>query len=144
MTKVCASSVGFRFVMPTSPPQSVERFCCYRSNEKNIIVRLLKFAGYIHNHEIFSGNIFGLILKNKMAASFSKEFCWPSRVKGIIGRVLKFTGYIHHYKILTGSNFGLILKNKMATTGVFVSDGKCLYLPYYWSQRFWYVKPINL
>ena len=30
--------------------------------------RLLKFAGYIHNHKIFSGNIFGRILK-KMAAT---------------------------------------------------------------------------
>ena len=30
---------------------------------------LLKFAGYIHNHKILPGNIFGLILKNKMAAT---------------------------------------------------------------------------
>ena len=41
---------------------------CNRSNKKNIIPRLLKFAGYIHNHKILPGNIFGLILKNKMAA----------------------------------------------------------------------------
>ena len=40
---------------------------CYRSNKKkNIIASLLKFAGYIHNHKILPGNIFGLILKNKM------------------------------------------------------------------------------
>ena len=57
---------GFRFVMP---PQCVERFHRYRSNEKNIIASLLKFAGYIHNHKILPGNIFGLILKNKMAAT---------------------------------------------------------------------------
>ena len=58
---------GFDFVMP--PPQCVERFHRYRSNEKNIIASLLKFAGYIHSHKILPGNIFGLILKNKMAAT---------------------------------------------------------------------------
>ena len=36
--------------------------------KKNTIASLLKFAGYIHNHKILPGNIFGLILKNKMAA----------------------------------------------------------------------------
>ena len=35
--------------------------------KKNIIASLLKFAGYIHNHKILPGNIFGLILKNKTA-----------------------------------------------------------------------------
>ena len=58
---------GFDFVTP--PPQCVERFHHYRSNEKNIIASLLKFAGYIHSHKILLGNIFGLILKNKMAAT---------------------------------------------------------------------------
>ena len=57
---------GFHFVTPP-PPQWVERFHCYRSNKQNIIASLLKFAGYIHNHKILPGNIFGLILKNKMA-----------------------------------------------------------------------------
>ena len=109
---------GFRFVTP--PPQCVERFHRYRSNEKNIIASLLKFAGYIHNHKILPGNIFGLILKNQMAATgvfstLSKDFCGPSRAKGIIGRDLKFAGYVPYYKILTGNIFGLILKNKMAT-----------------------------
>ena len=61
---------GFDFVTPTPPPpQCVERFHRYRSNEKNIIASLLKFAGYVHSHKILSGNIFGLILKNKMAAT---------------------------------------------------------------------------
>ena len=51
-----------------------------------------------------------------------------------MGRDLKFTGYVPHYKILTGNVFGLILKNKMAAKGIsFVSQEKCLYLPYYWS-----------
>ena len=59
---------GFDFVTPT-PPQCVERFHCYRSNEKNIIASLLKFAGYIHSHKVLPGNIFGRILKNKMAAT---------------------------------------------------------------------------
>ena len=79
---------GFCFVSP--PLQCVERFHCYQSNKKNIIASLLKFAGYIHNHKILPGNIFGHILKNKMATTgifltFSKDFCWPTRAKGIIG-----------------------------------------------------------
>ena len=45
----------------------LERFHRYRSSEKNIVASLLKFAGYIHNYKILPGNIFGLILKNKMA-----------------------------------------------------------------------------
>ena len=61
---------GFDFVTPTSPlPQCVERFHRYRSNKKNIIASLLKFAGYIHSHKILPVDIFGLILKNKMAAT---------------------------------------------------------------------------
>ena len=81
---------GFRFV--TSPPQIVERFHRYRFNVKNTIASLLKFAGYIHNHKILTGNIFGLILKNKMAvrdvfSTLSKDFCLPSRAKGIIGSI---------------------------------------------------------
>ena len=99
---------------------------CYRSNEKNIIAILLKFAGYIHNHKILPGNIFGLILKkNKMAA---KDFCWPSKAKGIIGRDLKFAEYVLHYKIFTGNIFGLILKNNMAATGVSLSVMKSAYI----------------
>ena len=109
------------FVWFLPPPQCVERFHRYGSNEKNIIASLLKFAGYIHNHKILPGNIFGLTLKNKMAATglfstFSKDFWWQ---KGIIGEDLKFAGYIPHYKILTGNIFGLILKNKMPAMGVF-------------------------
>ena len=77
-------------------PQCVERFHRYCSNKKNIIAKLLKFAGYIHNHKILPGNIFGLILKNKV--TLNKDFCWPSRAKDIIGRDLKFAGYIPHYK----------------------------------------------
>ena len=78
---------------------------------------------FIKHHNILPGNIFGLILKNKMAgtgifSAFSKEFCWPSRANGITGRGLKFGGYVHHYKILTENIFGLILKNKMAATVV--------------------------
>ena len=64
---VSGSYYGFRFVTP--PPQCVDRFHRYCSNETNIIASLLKFAGYIHNHKILPGNIFGLILKNKMAAT---------------------------------------------------------------------------
>ena len=80
------------------------------------------------------GNIFGLILKNKMAATgvflktFSKDFCWPSRAKGIIARDLIFVGYVPHYKMLTGNISGLILKNKMAATGVSLSVMKNAYI----------------
>ena len=85
-------------------------------------------------------NIFGLILKNKMAArdvysTLNKDFCWPSRAKGIIGRVLKFTGYIPHYKILTGSIFGLILTTKMAATGVSLSVMKSAYISLFIGPR---------
>ena len=79
------------------------------------------------------GNIFGLILKNKMAArdvylTLNKHFCWPSRAKGMMGRDLKFTGYVPHYKILTGNVFGLILKNKMAAKGISLSVMKSTYI----------------
>ena len=119
--------------MPMPAPHCVERFHCYHSNEQSIIVSLLKFAGYIHNHKILPGNIFGLILKNKMVArdvysTLSKDFCWPSRAKGIIGINFKFTGYVPHYNILTGNIFGLILKNKMAATGVSLSVMKSAYI----------------
>ena len=80
-----------------------------------------------------AGNIFGLILKNKMAArdvysTLSKDFCWPSRAKGIIGRDLKFVGYVPHYKILTANIFSLILKNKMAVMGVSLSVMNSAYI----------------
>ena len=79
------------------------------------------------------GNIFGLILKNKMAtrdvySSLNKDFSWSSRAKGIIDGGLKFAGYVPHYKILTGNIFGLILKNKMAATGVSLSVMKSAYV----------------
>ena len=125
-----------------SPPQCVERFHHYRSNEKTIIASLLKFAGYIHNHKILPRNIFNLILKNKMAASdvystLIKDFCWPSRAKGIIGRDLKFAGYVPHYKILTGNIFVLHFEKQDGHyRHFFVSHEKCLYLPYHWSWRF--------
>ena len=122
---------GFCFVTP--PPQCVERFHLYRSNKKNIKASLLKFVQYIHNHKILTGNIFGLILKNKMAttgnfSTFSKDIWWPSRTKGIIVRDLKFAGYVPHYKILTENIFGLILKNKMAATGISLSVIKSAYI----------------
>ena len=41
---------------------------CSPSRAKGIIGRDLKFAGYVP-HKILTGNIFGLILKNKMAAT---------------------------------------------------------------------------
>ena len=91
--------------------------------KKNIIARHLKLAGYIHNHKILPGNIFGPISKNKMAVMgvfrlSARSFVGNSRAKGIIGRDLKLARYVPHYKTFTGNIFGLILKNNMATTGV--------------------------
>ena len=99
------------------------KFHHYRSNEKNIIASLLKFAGYIHSHKMLPGNIFWPHFEKQDGhhgrfSTLNKDFWWPSRAKGITGRDLKFTGYVPHYKILTGNIFGLILKNKMAATGV--------------------------
>ena len=130
---------GFHLVTQTPSPQCAERFHWYRSNKKNIIASLLKFAGYIHSHKILPGNIFGLFLKNKMAATgvfstFCKEFCWPSRAKGIIGRDLKFAGYVPHYKILTMNIFWPHFEKQDGCHGrFFVSHEKYFYLPYYWS-----------
>ena len=106
--------------------------------EKNIIATLLKFTEYIHSHKILPGNIFGLILKSKMAvtgvfSTFSKDFCWPSRAKGIIGRDLKFTGYVPHYKILTEYFWSHFEKQDVRHGQFFVSHEKWLYLSYYWS-----------
>ena len=42
---------------------------CWPSRTKGIIGRDLKFAGYVHRYKILTENIFGLILKNKMAAT---------------------------------------------------------------------------
>ena len=41
---------------------------CWPSRAKGIIGRDLKFTGYVPHYKILTGNIFGLILKNKMAA----------------------------------------------------------------------------
>ena len=59
---------GFYFVM-LPPPQCVEKFHHCFSDKKNIIDRLRKFPGYIHNCKMLPGNIFGLIVKKKMAAT---------------------------------------------------------------------------
>ena len=42
---------------------------CWPSRGKGIIGGDLKFAGYVPHYKILTGNIFGLILKNKMAAT---------------------------------------------------------------------------
>ena len=42
---------------------------CWSSRGKGIIGRDLKFAGYVPHYKILTGNIFGLILKNKMATT---------------------------------------------------------------------------
>ena len=42
---------------------------CWPSRGKGIIGRDLKFAQYVPHYKILTGNTFGLILKNKMAAT---------------------------------------------------------------------------
>ena len=42
---------------------------CWPSRAKAIIGRDLKFTGYVPHYKILTGNIFGLILENKMAAT---------------------------------------------------------------------------
>ena len=42
---------------------------CWPSRAKGIIGRDLKFVGYVPHYKILTGNILGLILKNKMAAT---------------------------------------------------------------------------
>ena len=42
---------------------------CWPPRAKGIIVGDLKFAGYVPHYKILTGNILGLILKNKMAAT---------------------------------------------------------------------------
>ena len=42
---------------------------CWPSRGKGIIGRDLKFEGYVPHYKILTGNIFGLILKNKMATT---------------------------------------------------------------------------
>ena len=58
------------FALYDASSQCVEVFHCYRSNQKNIIASLLKFAGYIHNHKILLGNIFGLMFFRLSARTF--------------------------------------------------------------------------
>ena len=42
---------------------------CWPPRAKGIVGGDLKFAGYVPHYNILTGNIFGLILKNKMAAT---------------------------------------------------------------------------
>ena len=66
--------------MSTPPPQCVE-ISRYPSRGQGII------GGYIHNHKILPENIFGLILKNKMAATSVFQFSARSFVGPLEQRV---------------------------------------------------------
>ena len=62
------------------------------SRAKGIIGRDLKFAGYVPHYKILTGNIFGVILKNKMAAtgvSLSVIIIGPSVVRSDLGPLLQ-------------------------------------------------------
>ena len=68
-------------------------------------------------------NIFGLILKNKMAAisiSLLKNafFSHSSTSRNFQVRLFKFTGYVYYQKTLPGNIFRLISKNKMTAIAI--------------------------
>ena len=71
---------GFHFVT-SPPPQCVEKFHLYRSNKKYITASLIKFAGYIHNHKLLPGNIFGLISLSVIKSAYISNIIGP-RVLG--------------------------------------------------------------
>ena len=48
---------------------TLSRDFCLPYRAKGIIGRDLKFAGYVPHYKILAANIFGLILKNKMATT---------------------------------------------------------------------------
>ena len=59
---------------------------CWPSRGKGIIGRDLKFAGYVPHYKILTGNIFGLILKNKMTATgFSLSVMKSAYISLVIG-----------------------------------------------------------
>ena len=48
---------------------TLNKVFCWPSRAKGIIGRDLKFTGYVPHYKILTGNILGLILKNKMVAT---------------------------------------------------------------------------
>ena len=62
---------------------------CWPSTAKGIIGRDLKVAGYVLHYKMWTGNIFGLILKNKMAttgvSSSVMESAYISLIIGLRG-----------------------------------------------------------
>ena len=68
---------------------TLNREFCWPSRPRSIIGRVAKFAGYVHHYKVLTGNIFGLILKNKMAATGVSlsvmKGAYLSRIIGPIG-----------------------------------------------------------
>ena len=75
--------------------------------------RHLKFAGYIHNHKILPGNVFGLILKNKIANMGVSFQSW----KGLISTLLLVLQVWHVKPIYRNSWAGNLLKWSDLTLG---------------------------
>ena len=82
------ASSGYYGLRTSTLPSPPPRFSRYPSRDQGIMGRLLKFAGYIHNHKILPGSIFGLILKNKMAATDVFQLSARSFVGPLEERVL--------------------------------------------------------
>ena len=82
------ASGGYYGLCTSTPPQCVEIFSLTLYRGQGIVGRLFKFAGYIHNHKILPGNIFSLILENKIAATGVFQFSERSFVGPLEQRVL--------------------------------------------------------
>ena len=68
--KCCLGIFLVPFLKTRWPPQAFSTFSkefCWHSRRKGITGRDFKFAGYVQHYKILTGNIRGLVLKNKMA-----------------------------------------------------------------------------
>ena len=63
---------------------------CWPRRAKGIIGRDLKFTGYVPHYKILTGNIFGLILKNKMTATFISLSVMKSAYISLVPRGLEW------------------------------------------------------
>ena len=93
---------------------------------KKITARLFKFTGYIHNRKILPGNIFGLILKNKMAATVvffrlsARSFVGPLEQRVLQAEISHLQDVFIIKKSRLGIFFNLILKNTRWPPQVFL------------------------
>ena len=87
------SKMDKRWSGGTPLPQCGERFHRYYSSAYSLLSTTFIFAGYVQPQKILRGNIFGLILKNKIATRVVFPSC-------VIATIFKFSGEINYYKRL--------------------------------------------